>query len=186
MGAERGRSSFDQRHLLSSMLQYTTGMGLRGGTLGSGWKARALKEWTFGAQISGGGALPLTPVYLAAVRGTGVTGSLRPDYTGLSLYDAPPGFFLNGAAVAVPAPGRWGNAGRNSINGPSQFALAASLGRTFRSTERFRLDVRMDAANALNSVRFPSWNTVYGNAQFGLPVTASPMRTMQLTVRTRF
>jgi hypothetical protein len=186
LNAERGRSSFDQRHLLTMMVQYTTGMGLRGGALTSGWKGRALKEWTLSSQVNTGSGLPLTPVYFAAVRGTGVTGNLRPDYTGLSLYDAPPGFFLNPAAVVAPAAGRWGNAGRNSINGPSQFALAASLGRTFRGTERFSLDVRMDAANALNSVRYPSWNTVAGNAQFGLPVTASPMRTMQLTVRTRF
>jgi hypothetical protein len=186
LSAERGRSNFDQRHLLAGMVQYTTGMGLRGGALATGWKAKALKEWTFGSQINAGSGLPLTPILFAAVRGTGVTGPLRPDYTGLSIYDAPAGFYLNPAAVAAPVAGRWGNAGRNSITGPPQFALTASLGRTFRSTERFSLDVRMDAANALNSVRFPSWNTVVGNAQFGLPVTANPMRTMQLTVRTRF
>jgi hypothetical protein len=184
--AERARSGFDQRHVFNGMLQYTTGMGLRGGALATGWKARAFKEWTVASQVNAASGLPLNPVFLAAVRGTGVTGSLRPDFTGAPLYDAPPGLFLNPAAVAPPAPGRWGNAGRNSIQGPSQFALGASLGRTFRSSERFSLDVRMDASNALNSVRFPSWNTIAGNAQFGLPVVASPMRIMQLTVRSRF
>jgi hypothetical protein len=182
LGAERGRSNFDQRHLLTGLVQYTTGMGVKGGAFGKAWA----KEWTVTSQLNAGSGLPLTPIYLAAVRGTGVTGSLRPDYTGAGLYDAPPGLNLNPAAIAAPAPGRWGNAGRNSINGPNQFALAASLGRTFRSNERFSLDVRADASNALNSVRFPSWNTVLGNAQFGLPTTASPMRTLQLTVRTRF
>ena len=180
--AERGRSIFDQRHLLTGLVQYTTGMGLKRGLFARSWA----KEWTVTSQFNAGSGLPLTPIYLAAVRGTGVTGSLRPDYTGASLYDAPPGLHLNPAAVAAPAPGRWGNAGRNSINGPNQFALAASLGRSFRSTDRFSFDVRADASNALNSVRFPTWNTVLGNAQFGLPTTASPMRTVQLTVRTRF
>ncbi|HEU0120169.1 MAG TPA: carboxypeptidase regulatory-like domain-containing protein [Bryobacteraceae bacterium] len=183
---ERGRSPFDQRHLLSASTQYTTGMGIRGGALATGWRAKALKDWTLGTQVTGGSGLPLHPVLPTATPGTGVMGNRRPDFTGLSLYDAPPGLFLNPLAVAIPASGSWGNAGRNSINGPAQFALAASLGRTFRSAERFSVDVRIDAANALNSVRFPSWNTVAGNAQFGLPVTANPMRTLQATLRTRF
>src|SRR5262249_18988350 len=33
LGAERGLSTFDQRHLLNVQVQYTTGMGLAGGTL---------------------------------------------------------------------------------------------------------------------------------------------------------
>jgi hypothetical protein len=184
--AERGRSNFDQLHLATAMIQYTTGMGLRGGALANGWRAALLKEWTFGSQITSGSGLPLTPVYLAAVRGTGVTGSIRPDYTGAALYDAPAGLFLNPAAYTAPAPGKWGNAGRNSINGPAQFVLNASLGRTFRSAERVSLDLRFEAANALNHVTFPGWNTIAGNAQFGLPYTANAMRTVQAALRMRF
>jgi hypothetical protein len=48
------------------------------------------------------------------------------------------------------------------------------------------IDLRIDAANALNSVTFPSWNTVTGNAQFGLPNSVNPMRTVQIALRTRF
>jgi hypothetical protein len=47
-------------------------------------------------------------------------------------------------------------------------------------------DFRIDAANALNYVTFPSWNTVVGNAQFGLPPAANPMRTIQTVFRMRF
>ncbi|HET8546809.1 MAG TPA: TonB-dependent receptor [Bryobacteraceae bacterium] len=184
--AERALSNFDQRHLLAATVQYTTGMGLRGGALAAGRVAALLREWTFGSQITAGSGLPLTPVYLSAVRGTGVTGSIRPDYTGASLHDAPPGFFLNPAAYAVPARGRWGNAGRNSITGPSQFVLNASLGRTLRSSERVSLDLRIDASNALNYVTWSRWNTTIGNDQFGLPVAANPMRTVQATIRMRF
>ena len=80
--AERGLSTFDQRHLLNVQLQYTTGMGMGGETLLSGWKGTLFKEWTFLTQITVGSGLPETPVYLAAVPGTGVTGSIRPDSTG--------------------------------------------------------------------------------------------------------
>jgi hypothetical protein len=179
LGAERGRSNFDQRHLLTTTLQYTTGMK----ALATGWRARLLKDWTLGVQTTSGTGLPLTPVYLQPVRGTGVTGSIRPDYTGAPLFvDG----ILNPAAYTAPALGRWGNAGRNSITGPAQFVLNASMSRTFRSSERLSFDFRIDAANALNYVTFPNWNTVVGSAQFGLPSVANPMRTIQSVFRMRF
>ncbi|MBI4906422.1 MAG: TonB-dependent receptor [Acidobacteria bacterium] len=186
LSGERGRSNFDQRHLLTASMQYTTGMGMRGGALTGGWRGRLLKEWTFGSQLTRGSGLPLTPIFFTPVRGTGVVGSVRPDYTGASIYDAPAGLFLNPAAVTAPAAGRWGNAGRNSITGPSQFLFNANLGRTFRSTDRVSVDFRLDAANILNTVTFPYWNTVAGNAQFGLPTTANAMRTIQAVLRMRF
>jgi hypothetical protein len=184
--AERALSNFDQRHLLAAAVQYTTGMGLHGGAPANGWVAALLREWTFGSQVNAGSGFPLTPVYAHPVRGTGVTGSIRPDYTGAPLYDAPPGLFLNPEAYVSPAPGHWGNAGRNSIAGPLQFALNASLGRTLRSSERVSLDLRIDASNALNHVTYTRWNTSAGNAQFGLPVAATAMRTVQATIRMRF
>ena len=186
LSGERGRSNFDQRHLLNLQGQYTTGMGLRGGTLLSGWKGAMYKDWTFSTQINIGSGLPLTPIYLAAVRGTGVTGSIRPDYTGVSLYSAPNGLFLNPAAVATPTSGHWGNAGRNSITGPGQFTLNASMARTFRFSDRLSGDLRIDANNALNHVTWQSWNTVITSAQFGLPTAANQMRTVQLSMRVRF
>jgi len=183
---ERGLSNFDQRHLLTAQMQYTTGMGLGGGTLLSGWKAALLKEWTAATQITAGSGLPLTPVYLAAVSGTGVTGTIRPDYTGAPLYAAPSGFFLNPAAYTAPAAGHWGNAGRDSITGPGQFLLNASFGRTFRVSDRVSMDFRLDATNALNHVTYPNWNTTVTSSQFGLPNTANPMRNIQTVFRARF
>ncbi|MBY0505847.1 MAG: TonB-dependent receptor [Bryobacteraceae bacterium] len=184
--AERGRSNFDQRHLVAASWQYTSGMGLRGGALAKGWAARLWKEWTLGSQVTWGTGLPLTPIYVGAVAGTGVTGNLRPQYTGAPLYAAPPGFSLNPQAYAPPAAGTWGNASRNSITGPPQFVVNSFLGRTFRSAERISMDLRLDAANSTNTPTFPSWNTVAGHAQFGLPNATNPMRSVQVTLRARF
>jgi hypothetical protein len=186
LSAERGRSLFDQRHLLNLQAQYSTGVGVGGGTLLSGWRGTLFKEWTIATQITAGSGLPLTPVFLNAVAGTGVTGSLRPDYTGASLYAAPPGFFLNPAAVRAPAAGQWGNAGRNSIEGPNQFTLNGSLARTFRLRDRMSMDLVINSTNALNHVTYPSWNTIVTSAQFGLPTTANAMRNVQANVRVRF
>ncbi len=186
LAAERGLSTFDQRHLLKLQMQYSTGTGLGGGTLLSGWRGALFKQWTVTSQIGAGSGLPLTPVYLAAVNGTGITGSIRPDYTGAALYAAPNGLFLNPAAYAAPTPGQWGDAGRDSITGPSQFSFNASLGRTFRMSDRINLDLRVDSTNALNHVVYSGWNTTVTSAQFGLPTSANAMRSLQTTLRLRF
>jgi hypothetical protein len=183
--AERGLSSFDQRHLLNLQAQYTTGMGLGGRSLLSGKKGTLLKEWTFLTQISVGSGLPESPVYFATVPGTGVTGSIRPEETGATINNAPPGLFLNPAAFAAPPPGQWGNAGRNSIIGPSVFSLNAAIGRTFR-LDRFNLDMRIDSTNFLNHATFTTWDSTINSAQFGLPVAANPMRSLQASLRLRF
>jgi hypothetical protein len=120
------------------------------------------------------------------VRGTGVTGPLRPDYTGADLYAAPNGLFLNPAAYTVPVAGRFGNAGRNTITGPSQFTLNGSATRSFRSSDRVSMDLTINLINALNHVTYPSYNTTLFSAQFGLPNTANPMRSVQTNFRVRF
>jgi len=186
LSSERAPSNFDQRHVMNVQIQYTTGVGIGGGALTGGWKAAIMKDWTLLSQITAGTGLPLTPVYLAAVRGTGVTGSIRPNYTGASIYDAPAGLYLNPAAYAPPAPGQWGNAGRNTITGPNQFSLNASMARTFRLGDRFSLDARIDSTNALNHPTFSSWNTTISSAQFGFLNAANPMRNLQTTLRLRF
>jgi hypothetical protein len=183
---ERSLSSFDQRHLFTLILQYTTGMGTGGGTLLSGWRGALLKEWTVQTQITAGSGFPETPIYLQAVPGTGVTGTVRPSYTGMPLYAAPSGLFLNPAAYVPPAARAWGNAGRNTITGPAQFTLNASLGRTFRLSDRYSLDLRVDSVNALNHVNFTAWNTVINSAQFGFPAGANAMRTLDTSLRVRF
>ena len=161
-------------------------MGLKGGTLMGGWKGPLLKDWTLSSSLTKGSGKPLNPVYTALTAGTGVAGTIRPDFTGASLYDAPRGLFLNPAAVAAPAPGRWGTAGRNSITGPAQFSLIASMARTFRLGDRISADFRLDSTNALNHVTFASWNVVATSAQFGLPTTANAMRSLQANMRVRF
>jgi hypothetical protein len=184
--AERGLSPFDQRHLLNAQLQYTTGMGLGGKTLMSGWKAKLYKEWTVLNVITVGSGLPQTPIFPAVVAGTGFSASVRPDVTGASLYATPPGFHLNPAAYIAPQPGQWGNAGRDSITGPAQFSLNSSLSRTFRMSDRLNLDLRLDCTNLLNHVTFTNWYVTVGSPLFGLPATANAMRSIKTTLRLRF
>ena len=70
--------------------------------------------------------------------------------------------------------------------GPAQFNLNGSLGRTFRLKDRYSLDLRVDSTNPINHVTFTAWNTTINSPQFGTPVAANAMRSLQTTLRLRF
>ena len=184
--AERSLSSFDQRHLLNAQAQYTTGQGLHGGTLMSGWKGRAFKGWTVTTTVAWGTGMPETPVYPAVTPGTGFSGEIRPDRTSDPVYSGAAGRHLNPGAYTAPAAGAWGDAGRESITGPDLLTLDSSLQRTFRPHGKWFLDVRVDSTNTPNHPAFSSWNAIVGNTQFGLPVSANAMRNLQAVLRVRF
>jgi hypothetical protein len=193
---ERSLSVFDQRHLLKMQMQYTSGMGLGGGTLLGGWRGRALKEWTTAFTLNIGSGLPETPIYSAEVPGTSYTSVLRPSLTGASIYTHnTAGARLNAAAYTAPAAGQWGNAGRYSITGPGQFSFDSTVARTFRVHKNTSLDLKAISTNLLNKVTYTSWNNYIPssswnnnitNAQFGLPVSANNMRSVQLQMILRF
>jgi hypothetical protein len=184
--AEWGPSNFDRRHQLGVQAQFTSGFLARGGLFSNSWREKLFAQWTMSAQLTVGSGTPLSPVLLAPVAGTGITGSLRPDVTGAPINVDADGRQVNPAAFAAPGAGQWGNAGRNSIRGPSQFELNASFARSFRFNQRTSLDFRIDATNLLNRVTYPDWNTLVGSTQFGLPTRANGMRTLQPSIRLNF
>ena len=186
LDADRGPSAFDQRHQVVGELQFTTGMGIGGGALLDGLRGRLFKGWTVIGQLNTGSGLPLTPIYLTTVPGTGVTGTVRAALTGVSPDSIPKGYYANPAAYTAPAPGQWGTAGRNSITGPAQFSLNGGLSRSFLLSNRLTLDWRIDATNLLNRVTYSSINVVVGSPQFGLPIQANTMRRVQTIARLRF
>jgi carboxypeptidase family protein len=165
--AERGPSAFDQRHVLSAQAQYS------------------VADWTAAAQLSAGTGMPFTPTAFVTVAGSGVVG-VRPRLTGTPPSPSASGSYANPAAYAEPLAGTWGDAGRNSIRGPSQFSLDASLARVFHLRGRLTFEGRLGATNVLNHVTFASIGTVISSPQFGLPTAANPMRRLQATLRLRF
>lgn len=185
LAAERGPSNFDQRHRFDVQFQYTTGVGLKGGTLVDGFWGSLWKDWTVAAQLSAGTGLPFTPVSFLSVAGTGVVG-IRPALTGISTSPVSADSYANPAAFTTPAPGAWGNAGRNSLRGPAPFSLDMSVARVFRVGGRLNFEWRLAATNVLNRVTFSTVDRTVGSPQFGLPTFANPMRALQMTLRVRF
>jgi hypothetical protein len=185
LDAERARTSGIRSNTLNASMQFSTGMGGRGGALRNGFTGRLLRGWTVMNTFSFASGAPLTPTVLSrTLGGTGITGPLRATYTGLPVFldDG----VLNPAAFIAPLPGTYGNAGRNIITGPNLFSMNSSLSRTIRFGERRNVDLRVDARNVLNHVSFNSWNTTVGSTQYGLPTGAAAMRSMSATMRFRF
>ena len=187
LSAERALSGFDNRHNLSLNLQYSSGVGIAGGTLLSGWKGALLKDWTIGATLNAHSGNPSTATVGGSnsqVSGTAAGTTLRADATGQSIAAA--GQTFNTAAFSEPAPGEWGNAGRNTIPGPAIFSLDGSLSRVFRFGERHSVDLQVQSQNMLNRVTITGWGTVLGSSTYGLATSAAQMRKITMSLRFRF
>jgi hypothetical protein len=78
--------------------------------------------------------------------------------------------WFNEAAFAAPAPGTFGNAGRNLLNGPGLSQVNFSLGKTFAIWESVKFEVRADASN------------VFNHPSFNLPTTGGDRGSAQLIV----
>jgi hypothetical protein len=129
--------------------------------------------------------MPVTPLFLTSVPGTGITGTIRASGVDTGT-PAPPGYFLNPGRYAPPVPGEWGTAGRNSARGPGRSSFDVSVARSFALRDRMTLEWRLDATNVMNRVTYVSVDTLVGSPQFGLPNRANTMRKLRMSVAWRF
>ena len=185
LAAEWGPSSFDQRHLLSVDMQYTSGVGLTGGTLVDSWWGTLFKDWTITAQLNAGSGMPVSPVYFVAVPGTGTVG-VRPSLTGEPTGPVEKGSYANPAAFMAPASGAWGTATRNSIRGPATSSFDMSFARVFRFPKRMTLEWRVNATNIFNRVTFSTIDRIVTSPQFGWPTATNQMRRITTSFRFGF
>ena len=190
LSAERGLSSFDRRHSFDMNWVLTSQLGTPGSRFAPDkWTARLLKDWQLSGSFTAQTGTPLTARLLGnsaiGLAQTAGVGSGRADATGLTVSSA--GNFFNRAAFTVPPPSQFGNAGRNTIPGPGRFEVDLAFGRSFQVDEsRRRLELRIEAKNAFNMVSFTNINTVVNATNYGLPISAAPMRVMDVLVRFRF
>lgn len=194
LGAERGLSSFDMRHRFSLNYQVQFPFGDRRRFLNKGGAlARVLGNW----QISGNSQIQSGMPYTALVRGNlgatagnGAYQSERANATGepVSLVNPTAIEFFNAAAFTVPAAGEFGNAGRDTIPGPGRVNFNMALDRfvTVSQEKGMRLDFRVQASNAFNTVNYTGLATVVNSTNFGRITSAGSMRTLTASLRFRF
>jgi trimeric autotransporter adhesin len=187
--AERGLSSFDRRHTLSLSYEIASPVGKNTPIPLTGFAGKLLADWTLSGSITAQSGLHFTARVLgnqANAGGAGSVGSGRAEATGAPL-NGGQGLFFNLGAFTVPIPGTFGNAGRNTIEGPSLLSLNLSLARSFRlGDDRRRIEARVDATNFTNHPGVLNINTVVNASNYGLPLAMQGMRTLSATVRFRF
>lgn len=187
--AERGLSSFDQRHTLNLFYIFSSpASGSSSKLAAHGFTGHLVRNWTISGGITARSGSPFTATVLGNLSdsgGTGAVGSGRADATGLPV--SLPGSFFNPAAFTLPPSGRFGNAARNTIPGPGSFSLNMAVGRSFHLDESRRsLELRMESTNTLNTVNITRIGTTVNASNYDLPLSAGPMRTMQASLRFRF
>ena len=89
------------------------------------------------------------------------------------------GRWLNPAAFSTPAPGTWGNLGRNVVRAPGLVQIDTALSKRTKITERTTLEFGAQIFNIMNHPQLgaPAAN-VSSAATFGLitsPVNTSPV-----------
>lgn len=190
LAAERGLSSFDRRHVLTTSWVWTSPVGAQGSRVAPDSTAgRLLENLQLSGSLTAETGTPLTARVLgntAQLAQTGGVGSGRAEATGESISSGS-GFF-NLAAFTAPPAGQFGDAGRSTIPGPDLISLNLALARSFQlgGESRCRLEFRLEANNALNFVNYTNVNTVVNATNYGLPVSTASMRTVTAVLRFRF
>lgn len=102
-------------------------------------------------------------------------------------------WFSTSSFAQTTTPGAFGNVGRNYLSGPNFFNLDAALSKAIRITERFNLDLRLEAFGATNTPQFffttnggSSNGTTFGSSSFGHVTSATGGRTLQLGAKLTF
>ncbi|HXB69420.1 MAG TPA: TonB-dependent receptor [Candidatus Acidoferrales bacterium] len=186
---ERGLSTFDQRHNLSTGFQLSSPVGVRGLLRNGGWKTQLLKSWNMQSSISVTTGNPLTARVSGNLSNTGglaAGGTLRAQATGLPIGVDGGGYF-NTLAFTTPLAGQFGDAGRDTIPGLFRIAVNSSMNRSFRFGESRRtLTFSINATNVLNHVTITSIGTTVNSTSYGLPTAASATRGVTLNTRFSF
>ena len=140
-----GSSDFDLRHVFNGSLSYRFAEGKL-----KGWRAETI--------VRARGGFPLTVLESEQYTWIAFMNFARPNYIGgpvLIPNSAAPGRTqLKPAVFQNLREGVQGDLGLNAIAGFGMAQVDVAIGREFRWRDRFSLDLRLDAFNALNHANF--------------------------------
>jgi trimeric autotransporter adhesin len=93
--------------------------------------------------------------------------------------------WFNTAAFVAPT-GAFGDARRNSIEGPGSRLFDMSFTKIFPLSETRFLELRAQFSNVFNTPQYSGIDTVVNSPTFGRVISVGPMRSLLLTARFRF
>lgn len=104
--------------------------------------------------------------------GLAISGAERPNLMpGVSLTPAAgstPRQWINPAAFSIPAPGTFGNLGRNAFRAPGISDVDLTLAKDIPLTERMKMRFRADAFNIFNRAQYGAPNANVSASNFGV------------------
>jgi hypothetical protein len=195
VAAERGRSNFDVRQRLSLSYSYALPFGKgRSHLADDGWVSTVLTGWETHGIITLQTGRPFTVALLSEIDNSGTGRSIlgfgandRPNVVGNPEISNPtPDRWFNTAAFAFPAPGTFGNAGRNILDGPGFQNVNASLLKNTALSERFNLQFRAEVFNLFNHPNFNLPDNFLGSPTFGRISSARDPRHIQFGLKLLF
>ena len=198
ISADRGLSSFDQRHKFTGNWIYDLPFGENRRFVPKGAWGHVINGWQWSGDFTVGSGLYFTPRVLGGGLdiSRGVSGSLRAnEIAGQSIAISDPttlkwfntaAFCAPSATCVNPSGSSFGDAGRNIIEGPGQVSMNMTLNKTFQIKEFRALDLRISANNIFNVVHFTSINTAVNSFTFGEVTGTSGMRRVTMQARFRF
>lgn len=208
ISADRGLSTFDQRHKFTGNWIYQLPFGENHRFAEKGLAAHLFGNWQWSGDITIGSGFYFTPHLLGNTVdiNRGVSGSLRANSVagqsiGVANQSASAWFNVNAfctpqttadlpvgtAPTCVnPANSQFGDAGRNIIEGPGPFTMDMSISKTFPIKEFRALELRLTASNVFNTVEYTSIGTVLNSPTFGEVTSAGTMRRVTMYARFRF
>src|SRR5439155_15424974 len=155
----------------------------------SGMSSALFGGWRLNGNVSLASGTPFTARVLGDIRDVarGTNGTLRANYNGqpITVSDPSSTLFFNTAAFSVPAPGTFGNAGRNTIIGPGTSVLNLGVTKNITFSATRGLSIQLLANNLLNDVQFASIAANVNSPTFGQVTAVRPMRRIQLMTRFR-
>jgi hypothetical protein len=195
VAAERGRSNFDVSHRLSVSYSYALPFGKgRQFLTDDGWLSTVLTGWESYGIVTLQSGRPFTVALLSEIDNSGTGRSIlgfgandRPNVVGNpDVSNSNTLQWFNTAAFAFPAPGTFGNAGRNILEGPGFHNVNASLVKNTALTERVNLQFRAEAFNLFNHPNFNLPDNFLGSPTFGRITSARDPRHIQFGLKLLF
>ena len=195
VGAERGRSNFDVRQRLSVSYSYQLPFGKgREYLADDGFVSTLLSGWETYGIITLQTGRPFTVALLSEIDNSGTGRSIlgfgandRPNLVGNPEASNQTTLqWFNTAAFAFPAPGTFGNAGRNILDGPGFQNVNLSLVKNTDLTERVNLQFRAEAFNLFNHPNFNLPDNFLGSPTFGRITSARDPRHIQFGLKLLF
>jgi hypothetical protein len=147
---------------------------------------RSNANWSLSFQVTAHSGFVFNPTTGVDASLTGI-GQDRPNVVGNPyVRNTNTLVWLNASAFVQNASGTYGNAGFNSLQGPSFFDIDTTLSRYFQIRERQRFELRFEFFNVLNHVNFASPVSNLHSSTFGQIQSAADPRILQLALKYQF